>query len=151
MTLGVGFDTHLSPWLAPRIIPTRSRLCSTLPAVSSILRLRRSRSAAYAPCRSPRRLRSSCTVYLARACRPVCCVVSPPADSRHLPPLSRNNFEEYLLFVERSPENLYFIQWLRDDSHNYEAWARGGTLCSLQLAISWLRGKKTFFRPHAHL
>ncbi|KAG8737672.1 hypothetical protein FRC10_007953 [Ceratobasidium sp. 414] len=72
-------------------------------------------------------------------------------DGQHLPPLSRKDFEEYLLFVERSPENLYFTQWLRDYSRIHDAWAQSSTSYSPQLALSWSRAKETFFTPQAHL
>ncbi|KAG9104058.1 hypothetical protein FRC06_005758 [Ceratobasidium sp. 370] len=72
-------------------------------------------------------------------------------DGQHLPPLSRKDFEEYLLFVEHSPENLYFLQWLRDYSRIHDTWAQSGTPYSPQLALSWSRAKETFFTPQAHL
>ncbi|KAG9084035.1 hypothetical protein FS749_005543, partial [Ceratobasidium sp. UAMH 11750] len=77
--------------------------------------------------------------------------LSDVLEGQHLPPLSRKDFEEYLLFVEHSSENLYFTQWLRDYSRNHDAWARSGTPYSPQLALSWSRAKETFFTPQAHL
>ncbi|QRW18135.1 hypothetical protein RhiXN_03059 [Rhizoctonia solani] len=71
-------------------------------------------------------------------------------DGQHLPPLSRKDFEEYLLFVEHSPENLYFIQWYRDYTKAYNAWAQTGTPYSPQLALSWSRAKQTFLVNDAH-
>ncbi|KAH7341582.1 hypothetical protein B0J17DRAFT_714745 [Rhizoctonia solani] len=71
-------------------------------------------------------------------------------DGQHLPPLSRKDFEEYLLFVEHSPENLYFIQWLRGYTQAYNAWAQTGTAYSAPLALSWSRAKQTFLANDAH-
>ncbi|CAE6415018.1 unnamed protein product [Rhizoctonia solani] len=71
-------------------------------------------------------------------------------DGQHLPPLSRKDFEEYLLFVEHSPENLYFIQWYRDYVKAYNAWIQTQTPHSAPLAISWSRAKQTFFADDAH-
>ena len=34
-------------------------------------------------------------------------------NAKYLPPLGLKEFEEYLLFVEHSAENLYFFMWLR--------------------------------------
>ncbi|KAH7107804.1 hypothetical protein BKA62DRAFT_684496 [Auriculariales sp. MPI-PUGE-AT-0066] len=34
-------------------------------------------------------------------------------NGRHLPPLTLKEFEEYLLFIEHSAENLYFWAWLK--------------------------------------
>lgn len=33
-------------------------------------------------------------------------------QAKHLPPLGLKEFEEYLLYVEHSAENLYFWMWL---------------------------------------
>ncbi|KAB5595741.1 hypothetical protein CTheo_754 [Ceratobasidium theobromae] len=71
-------------------------------------------------------------------------------DGQHLPPLSLKDFEEYLLFAEHSPENLYFIKWLRDYTKAYSAWAQTGTQHSAQLALSWSRAKQTFLVDGAH-
>ncbi|KAH8114338.1 hypothetical protein DFH11DRAFT_207534 [Phellopilus nigrolimitatus] len=40
-------------------------------------------------------------------------------DRKLLPPLSLKDFEEWLLFVEQCPENLYFIIWLREYTARY--------------------------------
>ncbi|CAE6478006.1 hypothetical protein ACGC1H_002718 [Rhizoctonia solani] len=71
-------------------------------------------------------------------------------DGQHLPPLSRKDFEEYLLFVEHSPENLYFFEWLRGYTKAYTAWAQTGTPYSAPLALSWSRAKQTFLANDAH-
>ncbi|KDQ21189.1 hypothetical protein BOTBODRAFT_168516 [Botryobasidium botryosum FD-172 SS1] len=42
-------------------------------------------------------------------------------QGKHLPPLSLKDFEEYLLFQERSVENLYFTIWLKEYAEKYEA------------------------------
>ncbi|KAG8709803.1 hypothetical protein FRC11_005199 [Ceratobasidium sp. 423] len=70
-------------------------------------------------------------------------------DGQHLPPLSLKDFEEYLLFVEHSPENLYFIEWFRDYTKAYNAWAQTGTPYSAPLALSWSRAKQTFLANDA--
>ncbi|CAE6463292.1 unnamed protein product [Rhizoctonia solani] len=71
-------------------------------------------------------------------------------DGQHLPPLSRKDFEEYLLFVEHSSENLYFYEWLRGYTQAYTAWAQAGTPYSAPLALSWSRAKQTFLANDAH-
>ncbi|CAE6375439.1 unnamed protein product [Rhizoctonia solani] len=76
--------------------------------------------------------------------------LSDVLDGQHLPPLSRKDFEEYLLFVEHSPENLYFIQWFRDYTKAYNAWVQTGTPYSAPLALSWSRAKQTFLANDAH-
>lgn len=43
-------------------------------------------------------------------------------DRKHLPPLSLKDFEEWLLYVEQSVENLYFILWLREYTVKYDRW-----------------------------
>ncbi|KAL5501670.1 hypothetical protein ACEPAH_8930 [Sanghuangporus vaninii] len=43
-------------------------------------------------------------------------------DRKHLPPLSLKDFEEWLLYVEQSVENLYFILWLREYTAKYDRW-----------------------------
>ncbi|PSR83895.1 hypothetical protein PHLCEN_2v5604 [Hermanssonia centrifuga] len=43
-------------------------------------------------------------------------------ERRHLPPLGLKDFEEWLLFVEGTAENLYFILWLREYTTRYTAW-----------------------------
>ncbi|TCD70513.1 hypothetical protein EIP91_002858 [Steccherinum ochraceum] len=45
-------------------------------------------------------------------------------DRKHLPPLGLKDFEEWLLFVDNVPENLYFILWLREYTSRYTAWAQ---------------------------
>ncbi|EUC66938.1 F-box-like domain protein [Rhizoctonia solani AG-3 Rhs1AP] len=72
-------------------------------------------------------------------------------DGKHLPPLSLKDFEEYLLFEERSAENLYFILWLREYTKRYRAWFATATMTSRSLALSFTRAKLTFFShssPH---
>ncbi|KAI0648064.1 hypothetical protein C8Q79DRAFT_550619 [Trametes meyenii] len=92
-------------------------------------------------------------------------------DRKHLPPLGLKDFEEWLLFIDRAPENLYFILWLRDYSARYSAWARQSrahpasrsssppqarayrTLSAPHpppnpaLALFYLRAKETFLTP----
>ncbi|KAI0670797.1 hypothetical protein C8Q78DRAFT_1138400 [Trametes maxima] len=92
-------------------------------------------------------------------------------DRKHLPPLGLKDFEEWLLFIDRAPENLYFILWLRDYSARYSAWARQSrahpaSRCSSPpqarayrtlsaphpppnpaLALFYLRAKETFLTP----
>ncbi|KAH9950580.1 hypothetical protein B0H21DRAFT_500036 [Amylocystis lapponica] len=96
-------------------------------------------------------------------------------DRKHLPPLGLKDFEEWLLFVEEAPENLYFILWLREYSARYAAWtqhtkaAADARLRSLRapsprsqyrspppapapnpaLALFYLRAKRTFLTPSA--
>ncbi|EMD39949.1 hypothetical protein CERSUDRAFT_112188 [Gelatoporia subvermispora B] len=43
-------------------------------------------------------------------------------DRKHLPPLGLKDFEEWLLFVEQSAENLYFVLWLREYTARYADW-----------------------------
>ncbi|KAH7341120.1 hypothetical protein B0J17DRAFT_716273 [Rhizoctonia solani] len=43
---------------------------------------------------------------------------------KHLPPLSRHDFEEYLYYVEGSLENLYFQDWVRHYSQLFDHWAQ---------------------------
>ncbi|KAK7690104.1 hypothetical protein QCA50_006751 [Cerrena zonata] len=43
-------------------------------------------------------------------------------NRKHLPPLGLKDFEEWLLFVEHTPEYLYFILWLREYTARYSAW-----------------------------
>ncbi|OBZ71266.1 hypothetical protein A0H81_08359 [Grifola frondosa] len=90
-------------------------------------------------------------------------------NRKHLPPLGLKDFEEWLLFVERAPENLYFILWLRDYTARYNAWARQSKRSTSArvrtpayrtlsfpapppnpaLAHFFLRAKHTFLAPHA--
>ncbi|KAG8763265.1 hypothetical protein FRC11_004952 [Ceratobasidium sp. 423] len=72
-------------------------------------------------------------------------------DGKHLPPLSLKDFEEYLLFEERSAENLYFILWLREYTKRHRGWYATATVTSRSLALSFTRAKSTFFShssPH---
>ncbi|GAA98015.1 uncharacterized protein L969DRAFT_16194 [Mixia osmundae IAM 14324] len=51
-------------------------------------------------------------------------------DNKHTPPFTLKEFEDRLVFVERSPENLYFWLWLRQYSKDhaaYKASKKGGT------------------------
>lgn len=43
-------------------------------------------------------------------------------DRKHLPPLGLKDFEEYLLFVEECPEELYFTLWLKEYTKRYAEW-----------------------------
>ncbi|KAG1861747.1 hypothetical protein DFJ58DRAFT_871691 [Suillus subalutaceus] len=45
-------------------------------------------------------------------------------DRKHLPPLGLKDFEEYLLYVEQSPENLYFLLWLKEYTARYHTWTQ---------------------------
>ncbi|KAH0832357.1 hypothetical protein J3R83DRAFT_13381 [Lanmaoa asiatica] len=90
---------------------------------------------------------------------------------RHLPPIGLKDLEEYLLYVEHSPENLYFILWLKDYTARYRVWAQREkmSLASKKdnmsprtrrqkfsapptpdpaLAMFYLRAKQTFFTPN---
>ncbi|KAI0354952.1 hypothetical protein OH77DRAFT_1496509 [Trametes cingulata] len=93
-------------------------------------------------------------------------------DRKHLPPLGLKDFEEWLLFIDRRPETLYFILWLRDYTARYSAWARQSrahpasrsssppqarAYRSLStphpppnpaLALFYLRAKETFLTPN---
>ncbi|QRV94370.1 adenylate cyclase [Ceratobasidium sp. AG-Ba] len=66
-------------------------------------------------------------------------------DGKHLPPLSLKDFEEYLLFDERSAENLYFVLWLKEYTKRHRAWFSTATTHSRSLALSFTRAKSTFF------
>ncbi|KAI5119203.1 hypothetical protein M0805_004458 [Coniferiporia weirii] len=93
-------------------------------------------------------------------------------DRKHLPPLSLKDFEEWLLFVEQCPENLYFVLWLREYAARYDQWmakvrarerkakraARAGSSSpsyrvawaahtSPALALFFARARETFFAP----
>ncbi|KAI0058275.1 hypothetical protein BV25DRAFT_1291788 [Artomyces pyxidatus] len=87
-------------------------------------------------------------------------------NRKHLPPLGLKDFEEWLLFVENSAENLYFILWLKEYVVRYEAWVaesrakldahhgdssryRFSTAAtpSPALTLFYLRAKQTFFTP----
>ncbi|KAF9077643.1 hypothetical protein BDP27DRAFT_1357077 [Rhodocollybia butyracea] len=78
-------------------------------------------------------------------------------DRKHLPPLGLKDFEEWLLYVELSPENLYFILWLREYTLRYRQWAqrsirdgRSPPSTSPQLAMFYARAKQTFFTPNSN-
>ncbi|KII90740.1 hypothetical protein PLICRDRAFT_39316, partial [Plicaturopsis crispa FD-325 SS-3] len=86
---------------------------------------------------------------------------------KHLPPLGLKDFEEWLLYVERCPENLYFILWLEEYTTKYQAWAAQHVrhsrtqststyrvapptaMSSSALAMFYLRAKQTFLTPNA--
>lgn len=96
-------------------------------------------------------------------------------ERKHLPPLGLKDFEEYLLYVEQAPENLYFILWLNEYTARYHAWAQRAKAALLAnntlkvgnvpgsprrllrtppapdpgLAMFYLRAKQTFFTPYA--
>ncbi|EAU83942.1 hypothetical protein CC1G_09824 [Coprinopsis cinerea okayama7 len=85
-------------------------------------------------------------------------------DRNHLPPLGLKDFEEWLLYVETSPENLYFTLWLREYRERYSAWMAQnkihreldgefrmswGTHHSPSLALFYARAKQTFFMPNS--
>ncbi|KAH7885018.1 hypothetical protein F5I97DRAFT_1937335 [Phlebopus sp. FC_14] len=108
------------------------------------------------------------------------CGVTPVLDVRlddvlarqHLPPLGLKDFEEYLLYVEHAPENLYFIMWLKEYAARYQAWAQRAKASLVSksdnplagsprqgfrnppppdpsLALFYARAKQTFFTPNA--
>ncbi|KAF9533262.1 hypothetical protein CPB83DRAFT_880369 [Crepidotus variabilis] len=84
-------------------------------------------------------------------------------NREHLPPLGLKDFEEWLLFVELSPENLYFILWLREYRQRYEQWKsevefkakkapsafpiNWSAQFSTHLGMFYQRAKQTFFTP----
>ncbi|KAI0754959.1 hypothetical protein C8Q80DRAFT_1266490 [Daedaleopsis nitida] len=93
-------------------------------------------------------------------------------DRRHLPPLGLKDFEEWLLFIDRTPECLYFILWLREYKSRYASWRRQSKpsspiRCSSNpeartyrspsvlpppnpaLTHFFLRAKETFLTPYA--
>ncbi|KAG6379375.1 hypothetical protein JVT61DRAFT_11839 [Boletus reticuloceps] len=107
------------------------------------------------------------------------CGVTPVLDirlddvlaRRHLPPIGLKDFEEYLLYVEHAPENLYFILWLEDYTARYHAWVQREKMSLVNkkdkmasksqrlnfsvpptpdpsLAMFYLRAKQTFFTPN---
>ncbi|KAK0464593.1 uncharacterized protein EV420DRAFT_1638145 [Desarmillaria tabescens] len=86
-------------------------------------------------------------------------------DRKHLPPLGLKDFEEWLLYVELAPENLYFILWLREYTVRYRQWETASRLRrsetpaylgvwprhnSSQLAMFYARAKQTFLTPNAN-
>lgn len=89
-------------------------------------------------------------------------------DRNHLPPLGLKDFEEWVLYVEMSPENLYFTLWLREYRERYAAWEAQNKLLqgvingpnapndwdpethhSPSLTLFYLRAKQTFFTPNS--
>ncbi|KIJ15010.1 hypothetical protein PAXINDRAFT_12276 [Paxillus involutus ATCC 200175] len=93
---------------------------------------------------------------------------------QHLPPIGLKDFEEYLLYAEQAPENLYFILWLKEYTSRYQTWAQRARKASLvhnqkhgdapssrrlnfrnppapdpSLALFYARAKQTFFTPNA--
>jgi len=84
---------------------------------------------------------------------------------RHLPPLGRKEFENFLYFKEYSVENLYFCTWLEQYQAQWNHWLTKrqsnasdddddgvakpvhipNTKPSPQLAMSYARAKETFF------
>ncbi|THV05296.1 hypothetical protein K435DRAFT_790394 [Dendrothele bispora CBS 962.96] len=83
-------------------------------------------------------------------------------DRRHLPPLGLKDFEEWLLYVELSPENLYFTLWLREYTVRYRQWSKSyrhetrhlgadwTPQSSSQLAMFYARAKQTFLTPRSN-
>ncbi|KAF9497669.1 hypothetical protein BDN71DRAFT_557371 [Pleurotus eryngii] len=84
-------------------------------------------------------------------------------NRKHLPPLGLKDFEEWLLYVELCPENLYFVLWLREYTVRYEHWVRTCKThrdssdyreswpleSSSQLAMFYARAKQTFFTANS--
>ncbi|KAF5369590.1 hypothetical protein D9758_002659 [Tetrapyrgos nigripes] len=82
-------------------------------------------------------------------------------DRKHLPPLGLKDFEEWLLYVELSAENLYFTLWLREYTIRYKQWSKShrqdsrhfgaGWIpqSSSQLAMFYARAKQTFLTPRS--
>lgn len=90
-------------------------------------------------------------------------------ERKHLPPLGLKDFEEYLLYVEQSPENLYFLLWLKEYTTRYHIWAqrtkaisaptapdtttrqvfRAPASSDASLALFYAKAKQTFFTPGA--
>ena len=72
---------------------------------------------------------------------------------RHLPPLGRKEFEDFLYFKEHSEENLYFYIWLAQYEAQWNAWANtvqhtsSNAHPNRRLAMSYARAKETFFNP----
>ena len=64
-------------------------------------------------------------------------------NGRHLPPLGRKEFEDFLYFKEFSVENLYFHVWFI----NYQAEWMATDAPNPKLAMSYTRAKDTFFTP----
>ncbi|TRM60523.1 hypothetical protein BD626DRAFT_504269 [Schizophyllum amplum] len=85
-------------------------------------------------------------------------------NRKHFPPLGLKDFEEWLLYVEKTPENLYFTLWLREYTVYYQHWlaqAKSNTFTSASsmtdqwlptsppLSMFYLRAKQTFLTPDA--
>lgn len=88
-------------------------------------------------------------------------------ERKHLPPLGLKDFEEYLLYVEQSPENLYFLLWLKEYTTRYHIWSqhtkpviapatletapvfRAPPSSDASLALFYAKAKQTFFTPGA--
>ncbi|TFK74790.1 hypothetical protein BDN72DRAFT_631368 [Pluteus cervinus] len=83
-------------------------------------------------------------------------------ERKHLPPLGLKDFEEWLLYVEMSAENLYFTLWLKEYTHRYNQWIaetksmresspenRNWNSHNSSLAMFYARAKQTFFTPNA--
>ena len=90
-------------------------------------------------------------------------------ERKHLPPLGLKDFEEYLLYAEQSPENLYFLLWLKEYTSRYQTWAqrtkaalapstasithqqpfRTPPSSDTSLALFYAKAKQTFFTPGA--
>ncbi|TFK40552.1 hypothetical protein BDQ12DRAFT_601842 [Crucibulum laeve] len=84
-------------------------------------------------------------------------------NRQHLPPLGLKDFEEWLLYVELCPENLYFILWLREYQTRYAQWEaqakfqrdsgefryNWSSQNSSPLAMFYARAKQTFLVPNA--
>ncbi|KAG2097393.1 hypothetical protein BD769DRAFT_246753 [Suillus cothurnatus] len=85
-------------------------------------------------------------------------------ERKHLPPLGLKDFEEYLLYVEQSPENLYFLLWLKEYTTRYNIWAQRTKIAPTpdtatrqafrtppssdpSLALFYAKAKQTFFTP----
>ncbi|KAJ7595104.1 hypothetical protein C8J56DRAFT_457126 [Mycena floridula] len=84
-------------------------------------------------------------------------------ERKHLPPLGLKDFEEWLLYVELSPENLYFILWLKEYTQKYRQWVSQSKYIqrhdsradwklhtSTHLAMFYSRAKQTFFTPNSN-
>lgn len=90
-------------------------------------------------------------------------------ERKHLPPLGLKDFEEYLLYAEQSPENLYFLLWLKEYTARYHTWAQRAKALGAptlhhtparpafrippssdpSLALFYAKAKQTFFIPGA--
>jgi len=72
---------------------------------------------------------------------------------KHLPPLGLPEFESYLMHVERSHENLYFMLWFKTYEKQYQSWSRSPMYPqeSPALSESYSRAKQIFLVPSAPL